>query len=288
MTSFLQFLVECISLGMTYGISTIGFILVFRLSRVLNFTHATFVAMGAFLFIFISSLKLSIILVILLTLSGAFSAGLIIERLIQRPLKNNNPTQAIILSIGIFIMLKGFMSFFLTTEPNYHPEDLIESGTIGPGIFQISDLYLLIIFIGAILFAVFGILLKYSSYGIYLRAISDNNYNALSQGIRVRRISALAWANAALFASISGIFLYLVWGINPLNLNTEGLKVFPVAILGGMYHYRGAFLGGLIVGLLETFVKEYISVPMGSIVPYVALLIMIPLRPSGFFQKISD
>ena len=284
MISFLQIFLESLSLGITYAVSAIGFVMIFKLSRVLNFAHGTFMAIGTLLFVFISCLNLPVVLILILTFTGAFATGFITESLIKRTMNDRNSTLTIILSIGIFLTVKALLTFF-TGKSDCYPGLLFITGTLELGAFQIDRIYLMAILTGSILLTIFGMLLKYSSYGIYLRALSDNNYNALALGIRAGRISVLAWSGAAVFAAISGIFLHMAWGINPLDLNIVGLKVFPAVILGGLHHYRGAILGGLIIGLLETFVGKYLSVSLANIVPYIALLVMIPVKPNGFFQK---
>jgi branched-chain amino acid transport system permease protein len=133
----------------------------------------------------------------------------------------------------------------------------------------------------------FGLFFKYSSQGIYMRSVADNQPAALSLGVHVRRVFALSWAIAALVAGISGIILGLINGINVHELSSIGLKVFPVVILGGLDSISGAIIGGIIIGLLETLTGGYLSPSLRDVIPYIALVAILLVRPYGLFGLVE-
>ncbi|GAH48246.1 unnamed protein product, partial [marine sediment metagenome] len=112
-----------------------------------------------------------------------------------------------------------------------------------------------------------------------MRSVADNQPAAMSLGVHVRRVFALSWAIAALVCAMSGIVLGIMNGINVHEVSAIGLKVFPVVILGGLDSIGGAILGGLIIGLLETFTAGYISPGLREVVPYIVLILILMIRP---------
>jgi branched-chain amino acid transport system permease protein len=137
--------------------------------------------------------------------------------------------------------------------------------------------------VGIIFLLLFGLFFKYSSQGIYMRSVADNQTAALSLGVHVRRVFALSWAIACLVCAMSGIVLGVINGVNVYDLSGIGLKVFPVVILGGLDSIGGAILGGIIIGLLETFTGGYVSTSLKDVIPYVALIIILMIKPYGLF-----
>jgi len=116
-----------------------------------------------------------------------------------------------------------------------------------------------------------------------MRSVADNQKAALSLGVHVQRVFALSWAIAALVAGMSGIILGVINGINVHDLSAIGLKVFPVVILGGLDSIGGAIIGGLIIGMLETFTGGYLSPSLRDVVPYIILVFILMVKPYGLF-----
>ena len=120
-----------------------------------------------------------------------------------------------------------------------------------------------------------------------MRSVADNQPAAMALGVHVRRVFALSWAIAALVCAMSGIVLGIINGINVHEVSAIGLKVFPVVILGGLDSIGGAILGGLIIGLLETFTGGYISTGLREVIPYIALIIILLIKPYGLFGLVE-
>jgi branched-chain amino acid transport system permease protein len=155
------------------------------------------------------------------------------------------------------------------------------------GSVQIPSVNVAAFIIGIIFLIIFGFFFKYSSQGIYMRSVADNQTAALSLGVHVRKVFALSWAIAALVAAMSGIVLGILNGISVHDLSRIGLKVFPVVILGGLDSIGGAILGGIIIGLLETFTGGYISTSLREIIPYVVLIFILMVKPYGLFGLVE-
>ncbi len=288
MELFIQLFVNGLSLGFLYALSALGFVMIFKSSSVLNFAHGQLLAMGAFIFLVLSAwLNLPIVIAFLLTLIGSFALGFIIERLFLRPLIGEALIQVIMLTVGLAAMFKGLMLFAFGGNLHNYPEFLPEGLSIRWGPIFIPSVYVAAFIIGLAFLAIFGFFFKYSSHGIYMRSVADNQPAALSLGVHVRRVFALSWAIAALVCAMSGIILGIMNGINVHELSAIGLKVFPVVILGGLDSIGGAILGGVIIGLLETFTGGYISSSLREVVPYIVLVLILLVKPYGLFGLVE-
>jgi branched-chain amino acid transport system permease protein len=288
MEFFLQLLVNGISLGFLYALSALGFVMIFKSSSVLNFAHGELMAIGAFLFLVLAAwAKLPIVLAFALTLIGSFSLGFIIERFFLRPLIGEALIEVIMLTVGLAIMFKGLMLFIFGGDIHDYPDFLPEGLSLQLGTIQIPSVYVASFIIGIIFLILFGFFFKYSSQGIYMRSVADNQPAALSLGVHVRRVFALSWAIAALVCAMSGIVLGIINGVNVHELSSIGLKVFPVVILGGLDSIGGAILGGIIIGLLETFTGGYISTSLREIIPYIVLVFILMVKPYGLFGLVE-
>ncbi len=288
MEFFLQLLVSGISLGFLYALSALGFVMIFKSSSVLNFAHGELMAIGAFLFLLLSAwADLPIVLAFALTLVGSFTLGFILEKFFLRPLIGEALIQVIMLTLGLALMFRGLLLFIFGGDIHDYPQFLPEALSMQWGNIQIPAVYVAAIIIGILFLILFGLFFKYSSQGIYMRSVADNQPAALSLGVHVRRVFALSWAIAALVCAMSGIVLGIINGINVHELSSIGLKVFPVVILGGLDSIGGAILGGVIIGLLETFTGGYISTSLREIIPYIVLIFILMVKPYGLFGLVE-
>ncbi len=288
MDFFLQLLVNGISLGFLYALSALGFVMIFKSSSVLNFAHGELLAIGAFLFLVLSSwANLPIIIAFAFTLIGSFSLGFIIERFFLRRLIGEALIEVIMLTVGLAIMFKGLLLFIFGGDIRNYRDFLPEGLSITWGSIGIPSVYVASFIIGILFLILFGFFFKYSSQGIYMRSVADNQPAALSLGVHVRRVFALSWAIAALVCAMSGIVLGIINGVNVHELSSIGLKVFPVVILGGLDSIGGAIIGGIIIGLLETFTGGYISTSLREVIPYIVLVFILMVKPYGLFGLVE-
>lgn len=288
MEFFFQLLLNGLAVGFIYAIAALGFVMIYKSTSVLNFAHGELLAMGAFIFLtLVTWARLPIFLAFILTLTGSFALGFIIERLFLRPLVGEAFIQVIMLTVGLASMFKGLMLFLFGGNLFNYPVFLPEGLSLTWGSIYISSVYVASFIMGIIFLVFFGLFFKYSSQGIYMRSVADNQPAALSLGVHVKRVFALSWAIAALVCAMSGIVLGIINGINVHDLSALGLKVFPVVILGGLDSIGGAILGGVIIGLLETFTGGYISTSLREVVPYIALVLILLVKPYGLFGLVE-
>ncbi len=288
MEFFVQLLVNGISIGFLYGMAAMGFVMIFKSSSVLNFAHGELLAFGAFIFLtMVTWAGLPVYAAFLVSLTGCFLMGFVIERLFLRPLIGEPLIYVIMLTVGLAAIFKGLMLLIWGGNLYIYPDFLPPNLSIQWGGIEIPPVYVLSTMIGLVFLVLLGLFFKYSSQGIYMRSVADNQPAALSLGVHVRRVFALSWAIAALVAGMSGIVLGIINGINVHDLSSVGLKVFPVVILGGLDSIGGAIIGGLIIGLLETFTGGYLSPSLRDVVPYIVLVFILLIRPYGLFGLVE-
>jgi branched-chain amino acid transport system permease protein len=288
MEFFLQLFFQGLSIGFLYALAALGFVMIFKSSSVLNFAHGELLAIGAFIFLVLAAwLKLPIWLAFLITIVGSFALGFIIERLFLRPLIGEALIEVIMLTVGLAAMFKGLMLFIFGGNLFNYPDFLPKNLTIQMGTINIPPVYVATFIIGIIFLVIFGLFFKYSSQGIYMRSVADNQPAALSLGVHVRRVFALSWAIAALVCAMSGIILGIMNGINVHEVSAMGLKVFPVVILGGLESIGGAIIGGIIIGLIETFTSGYVSTSLKEVIPYIVLVFILLVKPYGLFGLVE-
>ena len=284
MDFFIQLLIGGLSIGFLYGISAMGFVMIFKSSSVLNFAHGELLAIGAYFFLALATWGgLPIPVTFFLALGGSFVFGLLVERIFLRPLIGEPLIFVIMLTVGLAAMFKGSTLLLwggnLYTYPDFLPNFLgIHWGSI-----RVPPVYGAVLIIGTLFLILFGLFFKFSSQGIYMRSVADNQRAALSLGVNVKRVFALSWAIAALVAGMSGMVLGIINGVNVHSLSAIGMKVFPVVILGGLDSIGGAIIGGIIIGLLETFTGGYLSPSLRDVVPYVVLVLILLVKPYVLF-----
>ena len=288
MEFFFQILINGLSIGFLYALAALGFVMIFKSSSVLNFAHGELMAIGAFVFLVLSTwAKLPIWLAFIITLAGSFSLGFIIERFFLRPLIGEALIEVIMLTVGLAIMLKGLMLFIFGGDIHSYVNFLPETLTFHLGPIEVPGVYVATFIVGLIFLGLFGFFFKYSSQGIYMRSVADNQPAAMALGFHVRRVFAMSWAIAALVCAMSGIVFGIINGINVHEVSAVGLKVFPVVILGGLDSIGGAILGGIIIGLLETFTGGYISSGLREVIPYIVLIVILMIKPYGLFGLVE-
>jgi branched-chain amino acid transport system permease protein len=283
-----QIIISGLAAGGVYGLIALGFVLIYKATSILNLATGEFMTLGAFVcFSAMTQFGVPFYAAFVVTLMFASLLGLIIERVVLRPLIGEPIIAVIMVTIGLASILKGLTHIVWSPEyrsfpPIFPPQPL----SLG---FAIVPSGLLWGFIFAILCTViFTLVFRYTRTGLAMRATAANQQAALSMGISVKRVFALSWIFAAITAAVGGIIIGNISGIS-IHLGHIGLKVLAVIILGGLDSIVGAILGGFIIGILENFAGVYLDALVGGgikeVVPFVVLVIILMIRPYGMFGK---
>ncbi len=286
MIFFLQLLVTGLVVGSVYALVALGFVLIYKSSRVINFAQGELVLVGAFVCLSLSTTyKVPFLLAFAITLVVAVLIGLLIERFFLRPMIGEPVLSIIMLTIGLSSFLRGLVEVIWGTETRVFPP-VFPTKPINLGGIVLSQVYLWSFILAIVFLGIFTIFFKFTNEGIAMRAAADDEDAALSMGISIKRIYGLAWAIAALVAAVGGIVIGNINGVN-ISLSMMGLRVFPVVILGGLDSIPGAIVGGLTIGILENLAGGYLDPFFGGgvkeIFPFIILVFVLMIKPYGLF-----
>ena len=284
MSTFLNLLVYGLADGAILALAALGFVLIYKATSVINFAQGEFLLVGAYMFYtaFVV-LGLPLIAAVAVGVVVATILGVVVERFILRPMIGEDPISIIMVTIGLSMLLKALVQMFYGTSVKSMPAILPNRSIEFLGA-TVPLNRLLVILIAAIVLTAFTIFFRKSRHGIAMRAVADDQQAAMTMGISVRRIFALAWVLAAVSALIAGVLLADITAVDQ-NLAAFGLMVFPVVILGGLDSVPGTIIGGLTIGLLSQFVSGYLDPGLATVIPYIVLVLILLVRPYGIFGE---
>ena len=285
MNTFLNLTVYGLSDGAILSLAALGFVLIYKATGVINFAQGEFLLIGAYtLYSAFVLFRLPMVLAVVVGVVFAIALGVVIERLVLRPLVGENAISVIMVTIGLAALLRAIVQLIFGTRPVSQPPLLPRARIEMFAGASVPLNRLLVIAIAAVVLAAFTVFFRRSRHGIAMRAVADDQQAALTMGISVRRIFAMAWALAALSALVGGILLGDVTEVSG-RLATFGLFVFPVVILGGLDSVPGTIIGGLTIGLTAQYVSGYADPGLAQIAPYLLLIAILMVRPYGLFGE---
>ena len=277
-----QVLIKGLSLGAIYAMIAIGFCLLWQSSRLVNFAQGEFVTIPAFLMLlFCSVLKVpyapGILIAIILS---AFLLGFVMKKTLVDPLiaRGNMPFVVTTIALGFFV--KDFLTVFATPEALPFPS-MIAQTPMGFAGAMFSSLDLWNILVAGVVIVGLNFFMRKTKPGKALQAVAQNREAATIMGIDVQRMILLAFVINAVLVAFSAALAAPIYMVKYDMGNELGLKAFYAAIIGGFNQVRGALLGGLLVGLIETFTAAYISTQYKSGFVLVVLIAVILFRPEG-------
>ena len=285
MNTFLNLTVYGLSDGAILALAALGFVLIYKSTSVINFAQGELLLIGGYtVYSTFVVFGMPLVLAVVVGVGIAILLGLLIERLVLRPLIGENPISVIMVTIGLAALLRAVIQLIFGTRPVSQPELMPRTPVqLAPDTFVPLN-RLLVVAVAAVVLVAFTLFFRRSRHGIAMRAVADDQQAALTVGISVRRVFALAWALAAVSALVGGVMLADVTEVSG-RLATFGLLVFPVVILGGLDSVPGTIVGGLTIGLSAQYVSGYWDPGLAQIAPYVLLVAILLVRPYGLFGE---
>ena len=283
---FLQQLINGLALGSVYALLALGYTMVYGIIQLINFAHGEIYMIGAFAgFYSASTLKLPLIPTLLVAMAVSALAGIIIEKIAYKPLRNSPRITLLITAIGVSLFLQNAMRLLVGSNPKPFP-DLINAGSINIGSIQIEVKTILMFGVSALLVILLQFIVYKTKVGKAMRASSQDMEAASLMGINVDNTISLTFAIGSALAGIAGVLVAISYpSITPYMGVMPGLKAFVAAVLGGIGSIPGALLGGIAIGLLETFSKAYISTNFSDAIVFAVLIIILLIKPSGLLGK---
>ena len=291
MTFFLQLVVTGLAQGMIYALIAIGFVIILKCSEVFNIAQGHFVLIGGYLgYTFLVTLGLPIWATLLLSIAVAVIMGLLIERLMLRPLVGQPVLAVVMMTIALATVLGGVATLLWGAEYKaYH--GMLPTLNLKLGSISVPSESLIGLIVSIICMAALMLLFRYTKIGLAMRATAEDLQVVQSVGIKATTVYAVSWVIASVVGVIGGILLGGVSGAN-MELAGIGLKAFAVVLLGGVNSLGGAIVGGIILGMLENVAAGYLDplLPGGGlsqVFPFIVMIIVLIFRPHGLFGLVT-
>lgn len=286
---FLQQVINGLALGSVYALIAIGYTMVYGIIGLINFAHGDIYMMGAFFGFFAATIfKLPFIPTLLVGMIGAGILGILIEKIAYKPLRNSPKLSLLITAIGMSLLLENGSRLNFIFGPDYrtYPSKLLPEKMIQIGALRLNSLHLLIILISILLAVILQIIVFKTKVGKAMRATSFDKDAAALMGININNIISVTFAIGSALAGAAGVLVGILYSrIDPYMGIMPGLKAFVAAVLGGIGIIPGAVLGGIIMGIAETFTKVYISSKLSDAIAFTILIIILLIKPSGILGK---
>ncbi len=278
----IQLIIGGLSTGCIYSLVGLGFVIIFKSTKVLNLAQGEMMMLGAYITLSLHKfLGVPFLLSFILSLIVAYGMGFTLERLFLRKMIGEPIFSVVMLTVGLGVSLRGLVGLLWTQE-----EQIMAVPLFGK-VLEVSNLSisygnLIVIVLSLLLVLIFAAFYKYSRIGIGMRATATDQDAAMIMGIDVTRVFSRSWSYSAVVSVFGGMVLAGITIITP-NMANFGLKALPAVVLGGIDSVFGVILGGIIVGVSENLVGGYLGGMAQQITPHLILLIVLVVKPYGLF-----
>ena len=281
----MQLVVNIVVLASIYALIACGYVLIYRVSRVLNLAHGELMMLGAYLLLATASTFLDHPLVAIGAALGLSAlVGVLVYLFLMSKMTGEMVLAAVLTTVALGILLRGVVVLVWSAQ-QYYPGQALGFGNppiLLPGGARISTwAALLVVTTAAVYLALFAFL-RFGKWGVRMRAAGQNPLLAAQRGINLHFVYALAWALSTLTGSIAGMLIALDSGLTG-TMAVIGLKAFPAALVGGLDSLLGALAGSLLVAAAEVGLIHYVDPLLADVVPFLVLIAVLILRPWGLF-----
>ena len=278
----MQLLVNIVVLASIYALIACGYVMIYRVSRVLNLAHGELMMLGAYLLLATASLfsghpAMALGAAVVLSLI----AGVAVYIVLMRKMTGEMVLAAILTTVALGILIRGLVILFWSAQQQYPAQALgVSNPSLVIGSARISLWSALLVLTNAAIYSTLFIFLRFGRWGIRMRAAGQNPLLAAQRGIKLHGVYALAWSLSTLTGALAGILMALDSGLTS-NMTVIGLKAFPAALVGGLDSLAGALIGALIVAVAEVLLIYYVDPLLSDVVPFLVLIAMLIVRPWG-------
>ena len=291
--SFLDSLISGISLGSVYAIIALGYTMVYGIAKMLNFAHGDVIMVGAYICFFaVTRFNLPPLVGILVAVLLCTVLGMTIEKLAYAPLRSAPSLAVLITAIGVSYFLQNAALLLWSPNPKVFPNFFVRMTDAGEqtgleiGSLRISYVTLVTIVVCVVIMLVLTFFINNGKLGKAMRAVSEDKDAARLMGINVNTTISVTFAIGSGLAAIAGVLYMSAYPtLVPTTGSMPGIKAFTAAVFGGIGSIPGAFLGGLLLGVIEIFAKAYISTQLSDAVVFAVLIIVLLVKPTGLLGK---
>ena len=285
---FLSYLISGISLGSIYAIIALGYTMVYGIAKMLNFAHGDIIMVGGYIcFCAVNYLGLPTGVGVLLSIVGCTVLGIVIERLAYKPLRNAPSLDVLITAIGVSYFLQNSALLIWGSDTKSFPSVVnLPSVSLFGGQLVVSAITILTVVTGIIVMIGLTMFTGKTRMGKAMRACSEDRGAATLMGINVNSTISLTFAIGSGLAAVAGVLMCSAYPtLIPTTGSLPGIKAFTAAVIGGIGSIPGAFVGGLVLGVIEIFAKAYVGTQLADAIVFGVLIVVLLVKPSGLLGK---
>lgn len=290
--SFINYLINGVSLGSVYAIIALGYTMVYGIAKMLNFAHGDIIMIGSYVvFVTVSSMGLPPMLGVLLAVAACTLLGVVIERVAYKPLRSASPLAVLITAIGVSYLLQNVaLLIFGADTKSFTSVVKIPALKLAGGQLNITGETIATILSCIVIMVCLMAFINRTRAGQAMLAVSEDKGAATLMGINVNGTIALTFAIGSALAAIAGVLLCSAYpSLTPYTGSMPGIKAFVAAVFGGIGSIPGAFIGGVLLGVIEILSKAYISSQLSDAIVFSVLIIVLLVKPTGILgKKISE
>ena len=284
---FLSYLISGISLGSVYAIIALGYTMVYGIAKMLNFAHGDIIMVGGYIsYCAMNYLGLPSVVAVLLAMVVCTILGVVIEGLAYKPLRAAPSLAVLITAIGVSYFLQNAAQLIWSAAPKVYSPVVTGSLSLFGGQLSISYVSLLTVVTCLVIMVGLTMFTSMTRMGKAMRACSEDKGAAQLMGINVNFTISTTFAIGSALAAIAGVLLCSSYGtLMPTTGSMPGIKAFTAAVFGGIGSIPGAFLGGLLLGIIESMAKAYISTNLANTILFAVLIVVLLVKPAGLLGK---
>ena len=285
--SFLSNILTGVSLGSIYAIIALGYTMVYGIAKMLNFAHGDVIMVGAFMCFFATGrYGLPLLVSVLLAVVVCTALGIVIERLAYKPLREAPSLAVLITAIGVSYLLQNAAQLLWGADTKTFTPIVSGTLSLADGRLNISYVSLLAMVCCLVVMVCLTFFTRRTRMGKAMRACSEDKSAAELMGISVNATISMTFAIGSALAAVAGVLMCSAYPVlSPTTGSLPGIRAFTAAVFGGIGSIPGAFLGGILLGIIETFAKAYISTDLSDAVVFAVLIIVLLVKPAGLLGK---
>ncbi|CAM3181744.1 branched-chain amino acid ABC transporter permease [Streptobacillus felis] len=289
--NFIDQTINGLQTGSIYALIALGYTMVYGIVKLINFAHGDILMIGAYISFVAVNRGFGLTTALIISIVICSILGIVMERLAYRPLREASRMNVLITAIGLSFLLESLALIYFGAAPKiikteFIPKYLSSSEYITFLGISVSNLSFFVITVTLLCMILLNVFIKYTSLGKATRAVSQDISAAKLMGINTDFTISLTFAIGSALGALGGLMYALTYPrIDPYMGLLPGLKAFIAAVFGGIGNIPGAMVGGYVMGLLETYVKGYISSTWANPIVFILLIIILLFKPNGLFGK---
>jgi len=288
MEYFFTQLINGLAIGSIYALLSVGYSVIYSILKLINFAHGDLCMVGVFICLTIITLTGNVFLALIATCLFGALAGLLVERLAYRPVRNVNRAAPFVSAVGTAMIMRGIAQLFWGSKmmpfPHILPTRMFHFGEV-----SISGMSISILIFASLIMVIVSVFVQKTRIGLSIRCVSQNISASYLMGIPVNNVIAFVYAFGAAVGVLGEVFFATYYSSVFIGMGFMGtVKAFTASLLGGLGNLYGAFLGGIILGIVEALGSGFISSGYRDAIAYAVLILVLIIKPSGIFGMKSS